>query len=770
MYGGKLRRIKFKYTGRNVEAVLDRLPAAKIIQKTEVGYILTAEVFGNVVDTWIKSRRNMLEITGNKYKKYGGLKMITDYQSRKKEVLTSYDTVKKLVSELSENAQRIGMPNPLECVDKLLTDIRSKAEKVRADRFKIMITGEAKSGKSTFINAYLGMELLPMDVKQCTSSIVEVKYGKEFEIISTYADGRQEKITGNEASKEFLRKNAALDDEYRDIPVPTINNEIIVKSGLRAKKRGVQISISKQEVDDLITSPEVKAANIHNIPINEYNRKIWDYINKRKNQWKNIVTKIEVFFPFIEEMRGIEIIDSPGVCTRGGVSDITSDYIENADAIIFLKPVSGQALESTPFNQFMSNASVERNKNAMFLVLTRATNVTSAELRRLEDEAYHQFSSKLDKRNIFLVDSKAELYAKQFAGVDDVKAELQKLNKKGTLDDFVVRAYTDTSGLFGDGDKNDFICALKEKSRFAEIYTALESFGRKAHYILLGDLLDSICKLYNKLWNDTNIQMDMFRQKAEDPIKLAGKIVEVNQEIEVINDKMRNGVNEVVRRFRGDEGLIRKTAEKAKKDFSSEISSINANSNQAFNELERYSQKKIDEFKKLAETLQQQVVAEFDKELVILSDKSTIPFESLKPDFTDNTFAEIRDATRSQAKETHSFETGTTFKKTHTYSEYSQNKHYFLIKDNITARLEDIKNDLIDYLEEFVEELGNCYINELFKNAEAKKNELDSIYKAKANAEQIIGIVDKLNEFTKRFKDAELEANKIKGGIKKNVQ
>lgn len=403
----------------------------------------------------------------------------------------------------------------------------------------------------------------------------------------------------------------------------------------------------------------------------------------------------------------------------------------------------------------------------MFLVLTRATNVTSAELRRLKDEAYRQFSSKLDKRNIFLVDSKAELYAKQFAGVDDVKSELQKLNKTGTLDDFVVRAYTDTSGLFGDGDKNDFIRALKEKSRFAEIYTALESFGRKAHYILLGDLLDSICKLYNKLWNNTNVQMDMFRQKAEDPIKLAKKIGEVNQEIEVIKDKMRNGFDEVVHRFRGDEGLIRKTAEKAKKDFSSEISSINANSNQAFNELERHSQKKIDEFKKLAETLQQKAVAEFDKELIILSDKSTIPFESLKPDFTHNTFDEIREATRSKAKETHSFETGTTFKKTHTYSEYSQNKHYLLIKNNITERLEYIKNDLIDYLEEFVEKLGNCYIKALFENAKAKKDELDSIYEAKANAEQIIEIVDSLNEFTKRFKDAELEADKIKGGIKK---
>lgn len=62
MYGGKLRRIKFKYTGKNVEAVLDRLPTAKIIEKTEDGYILTAEVFGNGIDMWIRSQGDAMEI------------------------------------------------------------------------------------------------------------------------------------------------------------------------------------------------------------------------------------------------------------------------------------------------------------------------------------------------------------------------------------------------------------------------------------------------------------------------------------------------------------------------------------------------------------------------------------------------------------------------------------------------------------------------------------------------------------------------------------
>jgi GTPase Era involved in 16S rRNA processing len=54
-----------------------------------------------------------------------------------------------------------------------------------------MIAGESKSGKSTFINAYLGVELLPMDVKQCTSAIIEIKNGEEFYVMATYANGNK---------------------------------------------------------------------------------------------------------------------------------------------------------------------------------------------------------------------------------------------------------------------------------------------------------------------------------------------------------------------------------------------------------------------------------------------------------------------------------------------------------------------------------------------------------------------------------------------------
>lgn len=62
MYGGKLKKIKFKYFGYSVEAILDRLPTAQIIDECEGGYIISAEVFGDGVDMWIRSQGTLIQL------------------------------------------------------------------------------------------------------------------------------------------------------------------------------------------------------------------------------------------------------------------------------------------------------------------------------------------------------------------------------------------------------------------------------------------------------------------------------------------------------------------------------------------------------------------------------------------------------------------------------------------------------------------------------------------------------------------------------------
>lgn len=62
MYGGKLQKIKFWYQGPSVEAVLDRLPTAKILQHNGNDYLISAEVFGKGIDMWLRSQGDMVEM------------------------------------------------------------------------------------------------------------------------------------------------------------------------------------------------------------------------------------------------------------------------------------------------------------------------------------------------------------------------------------------------------------------------------------------------------------------------------------------------------------------------------------------------------------------------------------------------------------------------------------------------------------------------------------------------------------------------------------
>lgn len=56
MYGGKVRKIQFRYQGESVETVLNRLPTAKILKEEKGTYLIQAEVFGEEAGMWIRNQ------------------------------------------------------------------------------------------------------------------------------------------------------------------------------------------------------------------------------------------------------------------------------------------------------------------------------------------------------------------------------------------------------------------------------------------------------------------------------------------------------------------------------------------------------------------------------------------------------------------------------------------------------------------------------------------------------------------------------------------
>lgn len=62
MYGGKLQTVRFKYKGPSIEAVLDRLPTAKVEKHEDGVYTVKAEVFGKGIERWIRGQGDAVEV------------------------------------------------------------------------------------------------------------------------------------------------------------------------------------------------------------------------------------------------------------------------------------------------------------------------------------------------------------------------------------------------------------------------------------------------------------------------------------------------------------------------------------------------------------------------------------------------------------------------------------------------------------------------------------------------------------------------------------
>ena len=693
--------------------------------------------------------------------------MVISYKKKKEEVIEIYNDMEKFLNEVSEYYKDINISSPLKRKEGLIKKIRADIEKVKNDKFKIIVAGEAKSGKSTFINAYLGIDLLPVDVKQCTSVLLEIKYAKNFKLVATYADGRIEVINKPEAVKSFLKKHASLDDDYRDIPVPTINEEILVKAGRKANNKTKKIKIFEEDIKNLIASESVQAANIYHLSLEKYESKIRQYISSYKDNWFNIVTKIEIFYPLSDSLKGVEIIDSPGVCARGGVSEVTTEYIKDANAIIFLKPITGQAIESAQFSQFMNNTIVGRNKEALFLIFTRVAQMNENDLMRLQEEAYRQFKQ-LNKENILFVDSKAEMSAKVFDSLESIEAvtnKLKELDNSKELEDFIKLSYYDTIGGLANGSLSDFIQSLEAKSRFKRVYSLLEKFGRKSHYILLKDVLNTMIRLYNSLDLELSDQIESWRQKIKNPNDIEAKIKKLEAEKNLILNRIAVGIEDIRYHYTSDEkGKIKEVADTIVCNYKSKKASLNPDKEGSIDSLKAISLETIEECKEISKKIQQEVIEDCNDLLKSISEKLDL-IDFIKPDYESIDFEKIEKLSKSNAEERIKIKEAGTFSDAKYASVFSQKKYFKNFSNSIDKRLNLIKSELENELIDFVSEAIIEYRSELNNNADSKIKELKEINEVKVENTEIMKYIEKIEELSSFSKGGQVKLKAIEKGI-----
>lgn len=72
-------------------------------------------------------------------------------------------------------------------------DINLASNNLRQGVFRLLVLGDMKRGKSTFLNALIGENLLPSDVNPCTALLTILRYGSEKNVTVYFNDGKSPK-------------------------------------------------------------------------------------------------------------------------------------------------------------------------------------------------------------------------------------------------------------------------------------------------------------------------------------------------------------------------------------------------------------------------------------------------------------------------------------------------------------------------------------------------------------------------------------------------
>lgn len=416
--------------------------------------------------------------------------------------------------------------------------IKQSQENIRAEKFLLAIVGEVKAGKSTFINALLGKEILPFDALQATSEIIEIVKSDKQEVRVTFVNGTEQVVEDNlQTSKNeavnFLKEIASVQDEYRDIPIVQINKFLMDHYNEKEKKAVFDNKVLKAFIS------HSQLENVHKLDEETFEEKICKYINK-KISCDNIPKSITLGYPHdLFDFRHFIIVDTPGINAKGGLENQTKEFLDQANAVIYLH--KAPPIESTSLANALENELPEKVKEHLILVLTHKSNSTDAESRELLAEAKKHYPE-IGSDNIFFVDSLTELRLREFdqKEMTEIQAVLFK--------DEEISKLTASIFLRANNDKYQFLNLLEEQANFREIRKRIEKDARSSASIQMKEFASAIQEEYEAIDNRISAYIEPLRTKYKDPQTFASAMKELNKEIE----KLRSDYNEFTKKLRED--------------------------------------------------------------------------------------------------------------------------------------------------------------------------------------------------------------------------
>lgn len=410
--------------------------------------------------------------------------------------------------------------------------IKRSQKNIEAKKFLLAIVGEVKAGKSTFINALLREEILPVGTQQASSEIVEIYHSDKTEVQVTFANCKPKVVKDD--PKLFLKKIASVNEEYRDIPFVQINSFLMKKY---RKEKGKAV-FEKGELEDFISDPELE--NIHKLDDTEFRGKICDYIEKNI-ACDAIPKEVTLGYPHkFSEFKHFRIVDTPGINAIGGIENQTKKFINKADAVIYLHK---GPLESKALRNALENELPEKVKEHLILVLTHKKekfHLGEDEIKKQAEMLYPEIGSD----NTFFVDSLTELHLEEFykrKTMDEIQNTLDKNPE--------IMELTATCFLKAQGDKYAFINLLEAQSNFEEIRKRIERDAQNSASIQMKNFANAIKEEYEVLDDRISVRIAPLKMKYQAPQSFASEIGKQKCEMERMRNDYNNFTSDLIVEF-----------------------------------------------------------------------------------------------------------------------------------------------------------------------------------------------------------------------------
>lgn len=429
-------------------------------------------------------------------------------------------------------------------------DLKREKTDIENRHFVVMIVGEAKSGKSSFIDAYLKTKLLPIDVKQCTNALIHIHHSPKLSL--RILEKKEERILEKEEEiRAFLNQEAHF-----------------AKVG------------KKEEME------------------------------------------LELSYPLEEAFQEIQFIDSPGVNAEGGLGAISEEYLPKANAIIFVKSLYGQALESTSFIDFFRDKTKRRHKESRFLLLTGSSLLSKEDRKSLEEDAEEKYGDYISKEKIICLDSKLKLFWNDCQTLNE--EEIRSKVEEEDFDSATVLWYR------SEGKRDLFLESLLEKSNFPYLESSLQKFAKEYDTILCLQFLENIASAYQKQIHIFKEQKQLLEEHKKDPEQLQEAINQKRQEIRDLSKRLEKGVQELYQKYRQEDFLEKKFQEKYQQ-WDLELESFQAKKN--WRELDLWFEEKMKESSQLSMDISEQMIEECNQSL--FHDGRKVYLEIFKPNAMD---------------------------------------------------------------------------------------------------------------------------------------